>query len=215
MPRAVHGDEWHLKIWGVSSHAYEAFSLEEAPPALWRGSSQPAASGYETCRRAQVVPLVEWLTSSRCRVFWPRRIKEQKMSANDRGPQEVEKVRIAVLLVDDEEDYVNVLSKRLLKRKMDVTTASSGTEAIQRLRKKDFDVAILDLKMEDMDGIEVLKIFKKMVPEMEVIMLTGHGSESAARAGVELGAFDYLTKPCEFEELCGKIGKAYERRCKV
>ena len=116
--------------------------------------------------------------------------------------------RIKLLLVDDEPGYVHVLSNRLGKRKIDVTKALNGTEAIQALRRADFDVAVLDLKMEDMDGIEVLKIFKKMDPEMEVIMLTGHGSETAAREGIEFGAFDYLTKPCEFEELIAKIREA-------
>ena len=70
--------------------------------------------------------------------------------------------RIRLLLVDDEEGYVNVLSNRLAKRNFDVTKALSGAEAIQALRKQDFDVALLDLKMEDMDGLEVLRIFKKM-----------------------------------------------------
>jgi len=112
---------------------------------------------------------------------------------------------IRLLLVDDEEGFVNVLTKRLARRNINVTVALSGTEGIQALRKKDFDVAVLDLKMEDMDGIEVLKIFKKMYPEMAVIMLTGHGSEQAAKEGMEYGAFDYLTKPCELEELIEKI----------
>ena len=97
---------------------------------------------------------------------------------------------IKLLLIDDEEGYVNVLSKRLGKRNIAVTKSFSGSEAIQALRGQDFDVAILDLKMEDIDGIEVLKIFKKMVPKMPVIMLTGHGSEKAAREGVEFGAFE-------------------------
>ena len=65
----------------------------------------------------------------------------------------------------------------------------------------DLDVAVLDLKMEDMDGIEVLKVFQKMAPEMPVIMLTGHGSAVAAEEGIALGACDYLTKPCSLEEL--------------
>ena len=121
-----------------------------------------------------------------------------------------QKGQIKLLLVDDEEGYVNVLSNRLAKRNIDVTKAYSGSEAIRALRWKDFDVAVLDLKMEDMDGIEVLKIFKKMYPKMSVIMLTGHGSEKAAREGIEFGVFDYLTKPCEFEELLAKIRKAYQ-----
>ena len=115
---------------------------------------------------------------------------------------------IRLLLIDDEEAYVQVLAKRLGKRNIQVTPALSGSEAIQKLRRDDFDVAILDLKMEDMDGLEVLKIFKKMVPSMPVIMLTGHGSETAAREGLELGAFDYLTKPCDFEDLVRKIVEA-------
>ncbi len=120
-------------------------------------------------------------------------------------------VRIRLLLVDDEEGYVKVLAKRMTRRNMEVATALSGSEGIQRLRKQDFDVAILDLKMEDMDGIEVLRIFKKMVPDLPVIMLTGHGTEKAAREGLEMGAFDYLTKPCDLEELVEKIRAACRR----
>ena len=120
--------------------------------------------------------------------------------------------QIRVLLVDDEEGYVHVLAKRMTKRQVEVSFALSGSEAIQILRKKDFDVAVVDLKMEDMDGIEVLKIFKKMDPELPVVMLTGHGSEKAARDGLALGAFDYLTKPCDLEELLATIIKAAEQR---
>jgi DNA-binding NtrC family response regulator len=117
-----------------------------------------------------------------------------------------------VLLVDDEVAYLDVLSKRMAKRNLDVMTASSGGAAIQLLRRHDFQVALVDLKMEDMDGIELLKIMKKMDPDMEVIILTGHGSETAAREGIALGAFDYLTKPCDLEELLVKIAAASERR---
>lgn len=116
--------------------------------------------------------------------------------------------KIKVLIVDDEVGYVNVLSKRMGRRNIDVTTAYSGSEAIQKLRKEDFHVAVLDLKMEDIDGIEVLKVFKKIHPSMEVIMLTGHGSEQAARDAISMGAFDYLTKPCDLEELIQKIKDA-------
>jgi DNA-binding NtrC family response regulator len=116
---------------------------------------------------------------------------------------------VRLLLVDDEEGYVNVLSKRMTKRNMRVAVALSGSEAIQALRKEDFDVAVVDLKMEDMDGIEVLKVLKKMEPELSVIMLTGHGSEKAAREGIEFGAFDYLTKPCDLDDLVAKIREAY------
>ncbi len=130
------------------------------------------------------------------------------MSKNNKaGPD-----RINLLLVDDEVGYVNVISNRLAKRNINVTKSLSGTEGIQALRKQDFDIAVLDLKMEDMNGIEVLKIFKKMDPDMPILMLTGHGSEQAAKEGVEYGAFDYLTKPCELEKLLEKIREAVSLR---
>jgi DNA-binding NtrC family response regulator len=122
------------------------------------------------------------------------------------------KESIRLLLVDDEEGYVNVLANRMALRGVDVSKAYNGSEAIRILRKNEFDVAVLDLKMEDMDGLEVLKIFKKMDPELMVIMLTGHGSAQAASDGISLGAFDYLTKPCDFSELLEKVRKAYLER---
>jgi DNA-binding response OmpR family regulator len=119
---------------------------------------------------------------------------------------------LSLLLVDDEPGYLEVLEKRLSRRGVSVTPAGSGAEAIQALRGRDFDVAVVDLKMQDMDGIEVLKVLKKMEPRLEVIILTGHGSEQAAREGLELGAFDYLTKPCELESLLERVHAAQARR---
>jgi len=125
--------------------------------------------------------------------------------------QKVTPGRIRLLLVDDEAGFVNVLSKRIRRRNIEVTVAFSGAEAIQALRGREFDVAVLDLKMEDMNGLEVLKIFRIMDPKLAVIMLTGHGSAEAAQKGIELGAYDYLTKPCELEELLKKILAAYHQ----
>lgn len=122
---------------------------------------------------------------------------------------------VNVLLVDDEKGYLDVLSNRLARRSINPTKAFSGTEAIQILRKNDFDVVVLDLKMEDMDGIEVLKIIKKMVPDLPVIILTGHGSQAAANEGVAAGAFDYLSKPCELSELMDKIHEAHDHQQKT
>ena len=116
---------------------------------------------------------------------------------------------IKLLLVDDEKAYVDVLANRLRKRNIAVTKAYSGAEALQAVRSLDFDVAVLDLKMEDMDGIEVLKVFRTLDPRLVVIMLTGHGSAEAAREGIQCGAFGYLTKPCELDELLEKIREAY------
>jgi len=118
---------------------------------------------------------------------------------------------IKLLIVDDEPGYVSVLAKRMARRNIVAVTAPNGNEAIQTLRGIHFDCAVLDLKMEDMDGIEVLKIFKKMDPDMPVIMLTGHGSETAAREGIKFGAFDYLTKPCDLNDLIDIICKACNR----
>jgi len=116
--------------------------------------------------------------------------------------------RLRLLLVDDEVGFTTIMAKRLTRRDMAVTTAFSGAQGIQALRAEQFDVAVLDLKMQDMDGIEVLKIFKIMDPKMPVIMLTGHGSEKSASEGIQHGAYDYLTKPYEFTELLEKIREA-------
>jgi DNA-binding NtrC family response regulator len=106
------------------------------------------------------------------------------------------------------------MAKRLNRRDMEVTATFSGAQGIQAVRAKQFDVAVLDLKMEDMDGIEVLKIFKIMDPNMPVIMLTGHGSEKSANDGIQHGAYDYLTKPYEFTELLEKIRQAVSSKKK-
>jgi DNA-binding response OmpR family regulator len=113
--------------------------------------------------------------------------------------------QIRILLVDDELGYLEVLKKRMSKRGLSVTPVRSGAAAIQEARRQSFDVAVVDLKMEDMDGIEVLKVLKVMDPQLAVIILTGHGSEQAARQGLALGAFDYLTKPCALDDLLDRI----------
>lgn len=115
---------------------------------------------------------------------------------------------VRLLLVDDEVGYLEVLSKRLRRRSFDVTAARSGAEAIRAVRDRDFDAAVVDLKMEDMDGIELLKILRQMLPGIKVIMLTGHGSERAARDGLALGACDYLMKPVDIEVLVARITTA-------
>jgi len=122
--------------------------------------------------------------------------------------------RFRLLLVDDEVGFTTIMAKRLTRRNMEVTTAFSGAQGIQALRAEPFDVAVLDLKMQDMDGIEVLKIFKIMDPHMPVIMLTGHGSEKSASEGIQHGAYDYLTKPYEFTELLEKIREAVSSKKK-
>ncbi|WP_035241654.1 response regulator [Desulfobacter vibrioformis] len=119
-----------------------------------------------------------------------------------------------LLLVDDEKEFVDVLSNRLGRRGIEAVKAYSGAEALRALREARFDVMVLDLKMEDMDGIAVLKIVRKMAPDLPVIILTGHGSRTAAEEGMTLGAFDYLTKPCELKELMKKISLARQAKNK-
>ena len=119
-----------------------------------------------------------------------------------------------LLLVDDEKGFVDVLTNRLSRRGVRAVKAYSGAEALRALRVARFDVMVLDLKMEDMDGIEVLKIVRKMAPDLPVIILTGHGSRTAAEDGMTLGAFDYLTKPCELNDLLEKISLARQAKNK-
>lgn len=118
-----------------------------------------------------------------------------------------------VLLVDDEEDFVHTLVKRLTRRKLDVRSALSGKEALKLVSDFVPDVIVLDVKMRDMDGIETLKQIKTLCPATEVIMLTGHANVEVAIRGMELGAFDYLMKPIEIDELLYKLQDAYKKKC--
>ena len=123
--------------------------------------------------------------------------------------QKKSKKPINLLLVDDEQEYGNVLSKRFSRRDIITTNAHNGAEGLKSLRWRDFDVVVLDLKLGgDMDGLEVLRICKRIDENLPVIILTGHGSAEAAEEGLALGAFDYLTKPCDLDELLQKIYQA-------
>lgn len=113
-----------------------------------------------------------------------------------------------ILLVDDEREFAAVMAKRLNKRGYHVVTANSGLEAIRLARDHDFEVAVLDVKMEGMDGLETLKTLRMLLPRLKIIMLTGHGSAEIARQAMSQGARDYLTKPCELGELMAKIEQA-------
>jgi DNA-binding NtrC family response regulator len=117
-----------------------------------------------------------------------------------------------VLLVDDEVPFVETMTKRLSKRELMVLPAYSGREALEKLEKHGVDVVILDVKMPYMDGIETLREIKRAHPLVEVIMLTGHATVETAVEGMRLGAFDYLMKPCEIEELLAKVNEAKEKK---
>lgn len=117
-----------------------------------------------------------------------------------------------VLLVDDERDFLEVLTRRLGKRDVNVAGVTSGEEALQYLQAKPIDVAVLDVKMPGMDGLTALREIKKLNPLIEVIMLTGHASLEVALEGMRSGAFDYLMKPAEIDELLYKIQDAHRAK---
>ena len=121
-------------------------------------------------------------------------------------------MKIRVLLVDDEEEFVETLAQRLEVREFDVTTALNGADALERLEDKEIDLVILDLQMPGVDGIAVLRKIKELKPLIEVIMLTGHATVETAIEGMKLGAFDFLIKPTETEELVEKINRAFGRK---
>jgi DNA-binding NtrC family response regulator len=114
-----------------------------------------------------------------------------------------------VLLVDDEVPFVDTMVKRLSKRDFEIFTAYSGQEALDQLQEHpSLDVVVLDVKMPGMDGITALKEIKSRYPVVEVIMLTAHATVESAIDGMKLGAFDYLMKPAEIDELVDKVKKA-------
>jgi DNA-binding response OmpR family regulator len=114
----------------------------------------------------------------------------------------------SVLLVDDEEEFVSALSERLMLRGIEVETALDGREALARFAEKPADVIILDLMMPGLGGLEILKRIKKSSPHTQVILLTGHGATKEGIEGMRLGAFDYLIKPVDIEELLEKMKEA-------
>jgi DNA-binding NtrC family response regulator len=119
---------------------------------------------------------------------------------------------LRVLVVDDEIDFLEAFVDRLKMRDIDVIGVESGEKAIELLDKQNFDVAILDVKMPGMDGIETLREMKRKTPLMEVIMLTGHASVESGVEGMKLGAYDYIIKPADIDELMEKMRKAHEKK---
>ena len=113
-----------------------------------------------------------------------------------------------VLLVDDEEEFVSALSERLSLRGIEVDSALNGEEALASLVDKEFEVVILDVMMPGLGGLEVLRQIKSTHPNTQVILLTGHGSTREGIEGMRLGAFDYLIKPVDIEEMLAKMKEA-------
>ncbi|MBD3297092.1 MAG: response regulator [candidate division Zixibacteria bacterium] len=122
---------------------------------------------------------------------------------------------IKVMLVDDESQFVDTMSKRLSRRELEVVPAYGGAEAIKILESDEkIDIIILDVKMPGMDGIKTLREIKKIRPLVEVIMLTGHATVESAIEGMKLGAYDYLLKPCDLEALLAAVAEASAKKAK-
>lgn len=117
-----------------------------------------------------------------------------------------------ILLVDDEVVFTTNMSRLLDNRGYRSKAVNSGAEAIRELENADFDVVVLDLKMPGMDGLATLKEIKKLGLFVQTLILTGHGSIDSALEAVKLGAYDYLTKPCEIDELVAKIEGAWDKK---
>ena len=120
--------------------------------------------------------------------------------------------KIKLLVVDDEKQFLEIISKRLSVRDFDVTPVSSGEEAIEAARKQEFEIALVDLKMPGMGGEEVLDILKREHKFMEVVILTGYGAIDSAIRCTKAGVYGYLEKPCELETLLNVLREAYQRR---
>jgi DNA-binding NtrC family response regulator len=119
--------------------------------------------------------------------------------------------KMRMMLVDDEEGFLSTTKKLLERKGLQVTTASSGQEALEKLMGESVHVVILDVKMPGMDGVAVLKAVKSRYPLVQVLMLTGHGTVESALEGLRSGATDYLMKPIDIDELIAKAEEAFVR----
>ncbi|MCX8022029.1 MAG: sigma-54 dependent transcriptional regulator [Syntrophorhabdaceae bacterium] len=119
---------------------------------------------------------------------------------------------IKILIVDDEHQLVEAFNRKLSKEGMDVSIAMTGKDAMHSIKKESYDIGLFDIKLPDIDGVELLRRMKQLQPTAEVIMLTGNASVDTAIQSMKLGAYDYLTKPCKLAELHAVILKAYEKK---
>jgi len=117
-----------------------------------------------------------------------------------------------VLLIDDEEEFVTTLAERLQLRGLRPVTATDGETGLKLIMESSFDAVILDVMMPGLSGLEVLARIKNFNSQIPVIILTGHGRPEDGPRGLQLGAFDYLIKPFDIDELIRKIDEAASRR---
>ena len=115
---------------------------------------------------------------------------------------------IKILLVDDEKQFVDTLAERLAMRGFTARVAYDGPQALKAVEEPT-DVIVLDLRMPGMDGFEVLRNVKKSNPQVQVIILTGHGGDPEEQTAYRMGAYNFLKKPMDIDELLGSIRMAY------
>ena len=123
----------------------------------------------------------------------------------------LKKEKLKVLLVDDEKEFVESLSERLELRNLDAEVVYDGEQALKAVKEGSHDVMVLDLRMPGIDGIEVLRQVKKTKPDMQVVVLTGHGSDKDEKEAKRLGAYAYMKKPVDVDTLVGTLHKAWNR----
>ena len=123
-----------------------------------------------------------------------------------------EEIKANVLVVDDEEQFLKVFSQRLEGRGLKVDTSASGEEALNKVKSKDFDAIVLDLVMPGMSGIETLKRIRSENPDVQIIILTGHGTIEKSVEAVKEGAVDFLEKPADLSKIMEKIAEAKEKK---
>jgi DNA-binding NtrC family response regulator len=113
-----------------------------------------------------------------------------------------------VLVVDDEQEFLDTLAERMRNRGMDVSTTTSATDALKKAEEESYDAIVLDLMMPEMDGLEVLKALKKKKPELQIVLLTGHATLAKGIEAMKLGAIDFIEKPADLKVLIEKIKEA-------
>ncbi len=118
---------------------------------------------------------------------------------------------LRVLFVDDEEELVSAVVERLEVRGVVAVGSTSGEQALRLLEEQPFHVVVLDVKMPGLGGLEVVRRIRSRLPEMPVVLLSGHGSEESVEEGMRLGAFDYLQKPVDIDLLLGILRRAAGR----
>lgn len=123
-----------------------------------------------------------------------------------------EEFKANVLIVDDEEQFLDVLSQRLKTRGVKIDTAASGEEALKRAKSKDFDAIVLDLVMPGLTGLETLKRLRAENPDLQIIILTGHATVEKGVEAVKSGATEFLEKPVDINKLLEKIGESQQRK---